>query len=162
MKTAIAMKVSDILGVGGSYSEIVAADYEQGTILMGHDGPFHLAIAADKPILRGMGLYHGKWGTGVSVEATVRKGPVTLLNMTQHGDGRLHTILNQGESIQAPILRVGNTMTQVRFREGPTQVMNRWFALAPTHHCAMSAGHNAKALQKVAQVMGWPCHEATL
>ncbi len=162
MKTAIAMKVSDILGVGGSYSEIVAADYEQGTILMGHDGPFHLAIAADKPVLRGMGLYHGKWGTGVSVEATVRKGPVTLLNMTQHGDGRLHTILNQGESIQAPILKVGNTMTQVRFREGPTQVMNRWFALAPTHHCAMSAGHNAKALQKVAQVMGWPCHEATL
>ena len=89
MKTAIAMKVCDILGVGGSYSEIVAADYERGTMILGHDGPFHIAISDGKPILRGMGLYHGKWGTGVSVEATVRKGPVTLLNVTQTRDGQL-------------------------------------------------------------------------
>ncbi len=157
MKTAIGMKVSDILGVGGSYSEIVACDYEQGTIIMGHDGPFHLEIAAVKPILRGMGLYHGKWGTGVSVEATVRKGPVTLFNITQSGDGRLRGIVNQGESIDAPILEVGNTMTHVRFDVGPTQAMNRWFGHAPTHHCAMSVGHNARALGKVSKIMGWPC-----
>ena len=162
MKTAIGMKISDILGVGGSYSEIVAADYEQGTILMGHDGPFHLAIAAEQPILRGMGLYHGKWGTGVSVEATVRKGPVTLLNVTQTGDGRLRTIVNHGESIAAPILKVGNTMTHVRFVKGPTDVMNSWFAFAPTHHCAMSVGHNAGLIHKVSDLMGWPCEDSCL
>jgi len=33
MKTAVAMKISDILGVGGSYSEIVAVDYERDTIV---------------------------------------------------------------------------------------------------------------------------------
>ncbi len=160
MKTAIAMKVCDILDVGGSYSEIVAADYEQGTVILGHDGPFHIAIAGDKPILRGMGLYHGKWGTGVSVEATVRKGPVTLLNVTQTGDGRLRAIVNQGEAVEAPILKIGNTMTHVCFGMSPTRFMNRWFALAPTHHCAMSVGHNAAVFRKVAQLMEWPCNSA--
>jgi L-arabinose isomerase len=67
LKTAIAMKICDILGMGGSYAELVVVDYVDGTILLGHDGPFHIAIAEGKPILRGMGLYHGKQGTGVSV-----------------------------------------------------------------------------------------------
>ena len=131
MKTAIAMKLCDTLGVGGSYSEIVAADYDRGTIILGHDGPFHIAIADGKPILRGMGLYHGKWGRGVSVEATVRKGPITLLNLTQTGDGRLRMIAIPGEAIEAPILKIGNTMTHVKFAQGPTQMMNQWFDLAP-------------------------------
>ncbi len=156
MKTAIGMKLSDIFGVGGSYSEIVAADYNHGTIILGHDGPFHIAIADGKPILRGMGLYHGKWGTGVSVEATVRKGPVTLLNITQTGDGKLRAIVNEGEAVEAPILKIGNTMTHVRFSLGPTQMMNQWFALSPTHHCAMSLGLNAELFDKVAALMGLP------
>ena len=154
MKTAVAMKVCDTLGLGGSYSEIVAADYDRGTIILGHDGPFHIAIADGKPILRGMGLYHGKWGTGVSVEATVRKGPVTLLNLTQTGDGKLRLISNQGEAIEAPILKIGNTMTHVRFALGPTPMMNRWFALAPTHHGALSVGHNTAEFRKVATLLG--------
>ncbi|MFV2067641.1 MAG: arabinose isomerase, partial [Pirellulales bacterium] len=162
MKTAIAMKVSDILGVGGSYCEIVATDYDRNTLILGHDGPFHIGIAAEKPILRGMGLYHGKWGTGVSVEATVQKGPVTLLNITQTGDGRLRTIVNQGEAIEAPILKIGNTSTHVRFAMSPTPFMNQWFALAPTHHSAMSIGDNAEAFQKVATLMDWPCQSVSL
>jgi len=157
MKTAIAMKACDTLEVGGSYSEIVAADYKEGTIILGHDGPFHVAIAAGKPVLRGMGAYHGKWGTGVSVEASVRPGPVTLLNLTQDANGRLRAIVNQGEAIDAPILKIGNTMTHVRFAVGPTEFMNRWFALAPTHHGAMSVGHNGATLRKLADLMDWPC-----
>ena len=156
MKTAIAMKICDTLGVGGSYSEIVAADYDRGTIILGHDGPFHIAIADSKPILRGMGLYHGKWGTGVSVEATVRKGPITLLNLTQTGDGKLRMIANPGEAIEAPILKIGNTMTHVKFAQGPTQMMNQCFDLAPTHHAAMSVGHNTSDVRRVATLMGIP------
>lgn len=159
LKTAVAMKICDILGVGGSYSEIVAADYQRDTILLGHDGPFHLAIADGKPILRGMGLYHGKWGTGVSVEATVRKGPVTLLNVTQTRNGRLGMIVQQAAAVDAPILRIGNTMTHVRFAAGPTETMRAWFAHAPTHHGALSVGHNADLFQKVATLCGWPCDQ---
>lgn len=40
LKTCLAMKICDILGTGGSFCEIVTVDYEDGTILLGHDGPF--------------------------------------------------------------------------------------------------------------------------
>ena len=78
---------------------------------------------------------------------------MTLLNLTQTGDGKLRMIANQGEAIEAPILKIGNTMTHVRFAQGPTQMMNQWFALAPTHHAAMSVGHNSGQFQKVATLL---------
>ena len=162
MKTAIAMKISDILGVGGSYSEIVSTDFVDQTILMGHDGPFHIGISDRQPILRGMGLYHGKWGAGVSVEAKVKTGPVTLLSVTQTQNGRLKMIVNQGQATDGEILRIGNTMTPVRFVKGPSQFMNEWFALGPTHHAAMSVGHNAGVFRKVASILDWPFETVSL
>ncbi|OXM87418.1 L-fucose/L-arabinose isomerase family protein [Paenibacillus rigui] len=149
LKTAVAMKICDLLGTGGSFSEIVVVDYIDETILLGHDGPFHIAISDGKPILRGMGLYHGKQGTGVSVEAKVRTGPVTTLNVTQTGDGRLKLISSEGESTNGPIMKIGNTQTPVKFPLQPDDYMTRWFAEAPTHHCAMSIGHNASLFEKV-------------
>ena len=154
LKTAVAMKICDILGTGGSFSEIVVVDYLDETILLGHDGPFHIAIAEGKPILRGMGLYHGKQGTGVSVEAKVRVGPITTLNLTQTGDGKLKLISSEGESTDGPIMLIGNTQTPVKFRKHPDDYMAQWFAEAPTHHCAMSVGHNAGLFHKVSELMG--------
>jgi L-arabinose isomerase len=153
MKTALAMKICDILGMGGSYSELVVVDYIDETILLGHDGPFHIAIAEGKPILRGMGLYHGKQGTGVSVEAKVRTGPITTLNVTQGGDGKLKLISGEGESTDGPIMQIGNTQTPVKFREHPDIYMARWFAEAPTHHCAMAIGHHAALFAKVGELL---------
>ncbi|QJD88367.1 arabinose isomerase [Cohnella herbarum] len=153
LKTAVAMKICDILGTGGSYSEIVVVDYVDGTILLGHDGPFHIAISEGKPTLRGMGLYHGKQGTGVSVEAKVKTGPITTLGMTQTGDGKLKLIASEAESTDGPIMRIGNTQTPVRFRSHPDEYMTRWFAEAPTHHCAMSIGHNGSLFAKVGELM---------
>lgn len=153
LKTALAMKICDLLGIGGSFSEIVVMDYEDGTILLGHDGPFHIAIAGGKPILRGMGLYHGKMGTGISVEAKVKTGPVTTLNMTQTGTGRLKMIVAEGESTNGPIMQIGNTQTPVRFSSHPDEFMNAWFREAPTHHCAMSVGHQSSQLRKVAELL---------
>ncbi|MBH8590451.1 hypothetical protein I8U27_03300 [Paenactinomyces guangxiensis] len=153
LKTAVAMKICDILGKGGSYSEIVVVDYVDQTILLGHDGPFHIAISQGKPILRGMGLYHGKQGTGISVEAKVKTGPVTTLNVTQTGQGKLKLIISQGESTDGEIMRIGNTQTPVKFPVHPDDYMSRWFAESPTHHCAMSIGHNASLFEKVAGVL---------
>jgi len=156
VKTGVAMKISDLLGVGGSYCEIVASDFEDQTVILGHDGPFHIAIAREKPILRGMGLYHGKWGSGVSVEARVRTGPVTTLGVTQTHDGRLKMIVKEGTATDGEILRIGNTMTPVKFDIGPVELMDEWFTLGPTHHFAMSVGHNASAFRKVAALLEWP------
>lgn len=157
LKTALAMKICDILGTGGSYSEIVVVDYEEQTILLGHDGPFHIAISNGKPILRGMGLYHGKQGTGISVEAKVKTGPITTLNVTQTGDGKVKLIISEGESTDGKIMEIGNTQTPVRFRSHPDDYMNAWFAEAPTHHCAISVGHNASLFEKVGKLLDVPC-----
>ncbi|MDP6042079.1 MAG: arabinose isomerase, partial [Candidatus Latescibacteria bacterium] len=59
LKNCMAMKVMDALGAGGSYTELYAMDFEDRLILMGHDGPFHMAIAEGKPVLRGLEIFHG-------------------------------------------------------------------------------------------------------
>ncbi|UKS30479.1 hypothetical protein LOZ80_16655 [Paenibacillus sp. HWE-109] len=100
-----------------------------------------------------MGLYHGKQGTGVSVEAKVKTGAITTLNVTQTGDGKLKLISSEGQSTNGPIMKIGNTQTPVKFRDHPDVYMTRWFAEVPTHHCAMSIGHNASQFQKVAELM---------
>ena len=156
IKTALAMKIADICGTGGSFCEIVAADFNRDTMILGHDGPFHFAISNGKPILRGMGVYHGKRGSGVSVEAKVRPGAVTTLGVTQTGDGRLKFNISEGEAIDAPILLNGNTSTHIRFSQKPAEYMDRWFAEAPTHHLALSVGHNAGLFKKIAELMDIP------
>ena len=156
IKTAVAMKICDILGKGGSFCEIVAADFNRKTMILGHDGPFHLAISKEKPVLRGMGVYHGKRGHGISVEAKVKPGLVTTLGVTQTGDGRLRFIISEGEAVDAPILMNGNTSTHIRFAKDPVEYMDRWFAEAPTHHLALSVGHNAGLFEKTARLLDIP------
>lgn len=156
LKTCLAMKICDLLGVGGSFCEIVVTDYENGTILLGHDGPFHPAIAEGKPMLRGLGVYHGKQGSGVSVEARVRPGDITNLGCTQTADGRLKLLITEAEAVCGPIMTIGNTQTPVRFRQSPDDYMDEWFAQVPTHHFAMSVGHNASLFEKTAKLLQIP------
>lgn len=154
LKTAIAMKVCDIIQTGGSFCEIIVTDYVDGTILFGHDGPFHIEIAEGKPALRGMGVYHGKQGTGISVEAKVKTGPITLLFLTQTIDGHLKWIISEGESTNGQIMQIGNTQTPVKFHLHPDAYFDALFKEAPTHHCAMSIGHNASIFVKMAKLLG--------
>lgn len=153
LKTAVAMKICDLLGTGGSFAEIVLTDYLSGTILIGHDGPFHVKISDKKPILRGMGVYHGKKGSGISVEAKVKRGPVTTLGITQTGNGRLRFIISEGEATADPIMQIGNTQTHVKFGCAPDEYMEKWFSFGPTHHCALSVGHNASVFRKLGELM---------
>lgn len=157
IKTNVAMKIADLLGTGGSYCEIVAMDYRHNTMIIGHDGPFHIRISDGKPVLRGMGVYHGKRGSGVSVEANVVSGPVTTLGLTELQNGRLRLIVSQGEAKKLPILKIGNTQTHVDFGMDLDEYMDAWFPLAPTHHFALSVGHNAALFEKVAKLLNVEC-----
>jgi L-arabinose isomerase len=154
LKNAVAMKVMDVLGAGGSYTEFYAMDFDEQFVLMGHDGPAHLAIGDRQPILRGLGVYHGKAGAGVSVEFNVKTGPVTIFSCTQTGAGRLKFLAAEGESIPGPILRIGNTNSRIRFGSGPAEFIDSWCAHAPTHHCALGIGHQAAVLAKFARLQG--------
>lgn len=156
IKTCLAMKMCELLGVGGSFCEIVVTDYLSGTILLGHDGPFHPAIAQGKPFLRGMGLYHGKQGAGISVEAKVRPGPITTVSLRQDNAGGLALLCSEAEAVGGDIMQIGNTQTPVRFRLPPDLYMEQWFALRPTHHFAMSVGHNNSQFKKAALLLGMP------
>ncbi|MGD0775839.1 MAG: L-fucose/L-arabinose isomerase family protein [Candidatus Solibacter sp.] len=154
LKTCVAMTMLDRMGVGGSYTEFYAMDFRERFVLMGHDGPMHLAIADGRPVLRGLGLYHGKRGSGVSVECRVKTGPVTLLALTQTAEGRLKLLAAEGESIAGPLLKIGNTNSRVRFALPPGEFINRWCSHAPTHHFALGVGHRRAAVAKVAELMG--------
>ena len=131
-----------------------AGEGDLKTCVAGRDGPFHLAIANGKPLLRGLGVYHGKQGTGVSVEAKVRAGDITTLCCTQTIDGKMKFIITEAESTNAQIMTIGNTQTHVKFKKDPDSYMDEWFAEFPTHHFAMSVGHNASLFEKVADVLG--------
>jgi len=103
-----------------------------------------------------MGLYHGKQGSGVSVEAKVRSGPITMLGITQTHDGRLKMIISEGEATNGKIMQIGNTQTPVKFKVDPDTYYERWFAESPTHHCAMAIGHQASLFKKIADLLNIP------
>jgi L-arabinose isomerase len=153
IKTCLAMKICDLLDTGGSFCEIVVTDYINNTILIGHDGPFHIKISDQKPILRGLGVYHGKKGSGVSVEAKVKEGDVTTLNVTQLSNGKLKFIVSEAYATNDKIMQIGNTQTHVRFKYDVDEYMDRWFKEAPTHHCALSVGHNASLFLKIGDLL---------
>jgi L-arabinose isomerase len=154
LKTNLAMLLLDRLGAGGSYTEFYALDFEEEFVLMGHDGPGHLAIADGRPVARALALYHGKAGAGLSIEMTVRLGPVTILGVTQTADGRLKLLAAEGESIAGPTFRIGNTNSRIRFASEPTAFFDAWCAEGPTHHVALGIGHQLSRVRKVADLLG--------
>ncbi len=154
LKNAIAMLIMDRLDVGGSYTEIYAMDLKEQFMLLGHDGPGHLAISEQRPVLRKLKLYHGKRGFGVSVEFKVKFGPVSVLGVTQRVDDKLKFLVAEGESLPGPTFRIGNTNSRIRFALDPAAFVTRWSEEGPTHHMALGTGAVGDLLEKVGYLLG--------
>jgi L-arabinose isomerase len=154
VKNAQAMKIMDAFGAGGSFTEYYAMDFDDDVVLMGHDGPGHIAIAEGKPKVRPLQVYHGKSGRGLSVEMAVRHGPVTLLSVVQSLEGKLKFQVAEGESVPGPILEIGNTNSRYRFPIGARRFVNEWNAAGPAHHCAAGVGHIAHKIVKLGSLLG--------
>ena len=154
IKNAQAMKIMDSFGVGGSFTEYYAMDFNDDVVLMGHDGPGHLAIAEGRTKVRPLSVYHGKVGRGLSVEMSVKHGPVTLLSIVQTRDGKLKLLAAEAESVPGPILEIGNTNSRYRFPIGARRFVNEWNTHGPAHHCAVGVGHIMPKLRKLAALLG--------
>ncbi|MDH2425358.1 L-fucose/L-arabinose isomerase family protein [Sphaerisporangium sp. TRM90804] len=159
LRTSLAMLIMDRLGAGGSFTELQALDFERGHVEMGHDGPAHLAISAGKPLLRGLGVYHGKRGYGVSVEFDVRHGPVTAFGLIQRPDGRFAFLASEGRTVAGPLLRIGNTTSRVDFGRDPGEWTDEWSATGVSHHWALGTGHRTADLKALADLLDVDLHQ---
>jgi L-arabinose isomerase len=157
VKNAQAMKIMDSFGVGGSFTECYAIDYKDDVVLMGHDGPGHIAIAEGKTKVRPLKVYHGKVGHGLSVEMSIKHGPVTLLSVVQTVDGKLQLLMAEGESVPGAILEIGNTNSRYRFSVGARNFINQWNVHGPAHHCAVGIGHISGKLKKLGALLEIEC-----
>lgn len=158
VKNIIAMKIMDLFGVGGSFTEYYALDYDADIVLMGHDGPGHIAIAEGKTKIRPLDVYHGKVGRGLSVEMSVRYGPVTLFAVTEDEHHKFKLLVAEGECVAGDTLQIGNTNSRYRFPIGARAFVEEWNAQGPAHHCAVGVGHITPAIEKLARLWGIGFH----
>ena len=154
LKNCIAMMIFDRLEIGGSFAEFHPIDFERGTVLVGHDGPHHLNIAAKKPVLRSLKKYHGKPGSGAGVEFNIKEGPITMMSLGLKADGSFKFIVAEGESLAGPIPPTGNTNTHGLFKPDVRTFLRRWSMEGPTHHFALGVGHHAAELKKLGRALG--------
>jgi L-arabinose isomerase len=153
LRTSLAMLIVDRLGGGGSFTEFQALNFRDDVVEMGHDGPAHLAISDGRPLLRGLGTYHGKRGFGVSVEFDVKHGPVTTFGIAQQRDGRFRFVAAEGTVVAGALLAIGNTTSRVDFGCDPGEWTDAWCATGVSHHWALGTGHLIPQLRAVAELM---------
>lgn len=153
IKNAQAMKIMDAFGAGGSFTEYYAMDFQEDIVLMGHDGPGHIAIAEGKTKVKPLEVYHGKVGKGLSVEMAVKHGPITCLAVVQTVEGTIKLLVAEGESVPGPILEIGNTNSRYRFSVGARSFVENWNQHGPAHHCAVGVGHIADKIEKLGALL---------
>ena len=153
IKTCVAMMIMDRLDMGGSFAELHPIDFNRDSVLVGHDGPHHINIADKTPVIRSLLKYHGKPGSGASVEFNIKQGPITMLSLTSTADGKFKFVLAEGESLHGPIPPTGNTNTHGKFKPDVRTFLRKWCAEGPTHHFALGLGHCARAIQNIADIL---------
>ena len=154
VKTCIAMMLMDAIGIGGSFAELHPFDFDGDCILVGHDGPHHIQLANGKPVLRSLKKYHGKEGSGASVEFNLKTGDFTMLGINQDENGAYRFIIGEGVSNAGPIPATGNTNTRASFSPDTVSFIKQWCMEGPTHHFALGSGKYAKTLVKLAHTLG--------
>lgn len=156
VKTAMAMKIMDLLHAGGMFLEFFSMDFDQDFIMMGHDGPSNVNVAEGRPRLQHLDVHHGKTGHGLGIDFAMRQGPVTLLNLTQFDAGETFKLIyTVAEVIPGDVLNIGNPNCRVRVSTPIPEFMDKWCRQGPSHHLALGLGDHAAELESFAETMGF-------
>ena len=156
IKTAMAMKIMDLLGAGGMFVEFFAIDYNENFILMGHDGPSNINMSEGRPSLQHLEVHHGKTGHGLGIDFEVIKGPVTLLNLSQFNAGdTFKLIYSVGEIVPGDILSIGNPNCRVKIDQPVHEYFDKFCQQGPAHHIALGHGDHSEAIEAFAEAMNF-------
>jgi L-arabinose isomerase len=149
----IPMLILQALGAGASQTEINVADFEAGVIYFSHGGTGDISIAQQKPYLKWLDFFHGRRGSGVSCQFSLKEGPVTFLSLSKDGQGRYRLLATEAEAVGGKLLENGNVNTRIRVSPGIEEFVQSWMSLGPTHHGAIGLGHHKKTMEKVARLL---------
>ena len=155
VKNVQAMKIMDLFGAGGSFTEYYAMDFKDDVVLMGHDGPGH--------IKHRRGPDQGAPAPGLSRQGGARRvgrdggearaGDAALDHRNRRRPAR-PAVRRGANRWPGPIMEIGNTNSRYRFPCGAREFVNRWNAYGPAHHCAVGVGHIADKIEKLGQLLG--------
>lgn len=158
VKTAMAIKIFDLLGAGGMFLEFFAIDFDADSVLVGHDGPSNINMAEGRPRLQHLAVHHGKTGHGLGIDFQMRHGPVTLLSLTQFDAGdTFKLIYTIGEVFPGDSLNIGNPNCRVRLRRPIHEFFDAWCQPGPCHHFALGLGDQGAEIEALAEAVGFRC-----
>ena len=152
MKTCMSMFTTSVIGAGGSFAEY-GIDLPDNVMMVGHDGPHDIRISDQKPTIRGLGLFHGKKGHGISVEFSLRTGPITMLGLSSDVNGQFKFIGSEAESQRGAVPKMGNTWTRAYVGRDIKKFVVDWAKAGNTHHLGLSIGYNLGVIEKLCRVL---------
>jgi L-arabinose isomerase len=156
VKSAMAVKLFDLLGAGGMFVEFFAMDLAEGFLLLGHDGPSNVNMAQGRPRLKHLDVHHGKSGHGLGIDFEMQQGTATLLNLTQFDAGdTFKLIYSVAEVIPGAALNIGNPNCRVHVQRPIPEFMDTWCQQGPSHHIALGLGDRSLELEAFAEAMGF-------